>query len=239
MHEAVERLRAAGHPLGALPLRLLPVEGRPHLPSYHLRGQSNVAPFGPVRRDGEPQPVPPATVAVRDVTGAMAADLITSAVDNWVTDSNGRVAAHVFEVTPPLTPAALDAGLLAGLPVEALAGAGTADITAHRSTAAGAFTVLFAAASAGSAYGHGLCGAYGRLHAWRSMAGLLGVAGPGDAPGGDAGAVERLAGLAEAAGYVTFGARSPWYCQVAWDIGIAVLRPGGGTLAVLAATDED
>jgi hypothetical protein len=51
--------------------------------------------------------------------------------------------------------------------------------------------------------------------------------------------IDGAAAAASAARYLIFSARSRWYRPVAWDIGIAALRPGGRTLAVLTATDTD
>jgi hypothetical protein len=51
--------------------------------------------------------------------------------------------------------------------------------------------------------------------------------------------IDSVAAAASATRYLTFSARSRWYRQVAWDIGIAALRPGSHTLAILAATDTD
>ncbi|MFD4009691.1 DUF6183 family protein [Streptomyces albidoflavus] len=63
--------------------------------------------------------------------------------------------------------------------------------------------------------------AYGRLAAWQSLAALAGVA-------DGAGSAEAEARAAECA-WFGFDARTDWFEQVAWDIG----------LAVLAATDTD
>jgi Family of unknown function (DUF6183) len=48
-----------------------------------------------------------------------------------------------------------------------------------------------------------------------------------------------VAAAASATRYLIFSARSRWYRQVCWDIGIAALRPGSRTVATLAATDTD
>ena len=103
-------------------------------------------------------------------------------------------------------------------------------------TSAAVFKILFAAASQGGAYGTGLGGAYGRLAAWQSLAGLTGEAEPGAGP---VAGLDSVAAAASASRYLTFSASSRWYRQVAWDIGIAALRPGSRTLAVLTATDTD
>lgn len=193
----------AGHPLAALPLHRRDVERRIELPAYHLRGSSGSLPFGPYPpgdRPGDEGP-PAAVTRIADRPG------MTAAVRNWRRDSNGVVEAAVF-ATPAVS---ISAALLRGLPMAAFEGAG--EIALRPAEAAEVFAVLFAAASGGSAYGHGEYGAYGRLYAWESMRAL----------GGSAWAV--------------FSAGTAWYQQVAWDLGVAAL--GDGELAVLTATDTD
>jgi hypothetical protein len=73
-------------------------------------------------------------------------------------------------------------------------------------------------------------GAYGRMSAWRPLAGLIGASATHPIP-----ALAGLAGLAEEARYLLFHINAPWRL----DIGIAVLRSGNRALAVLAATDCD
>lgn len=83
----------------------------------------------------------------------------------------------------------------------------------------------------GRAYNHGLYGAYGRLGAWQSMAGLS-----GSSTGAPAAEVERRA---QACDWLSFNANTNWFDQVAWDFGLAAIWPGRRSLAVLAATDTD
>jgi hypothetical protein len=54
--------------------------------------------------------------------------------------------------------------------------------------------------------------------------------------------VESLADLSELATrsiWLEFSAGSRWFAQVAWDFGIAAIRPDRRSIAALAATDED
>jgi len=39
--------------------------------------------------------------------------------------------------------------------------------------------------------------------------------------------------------WISFDADTKWFKQVAWDIGLAAVRPGRQRLAVLAGTDTD
>ncbi len=86
---------------------------------------------------------------------------------------------------------------LAALPLQALAGVAAPEIAAREATSAGAFEILFAAASRGGAYGTGLGGAYGRLAAWQSLAGLTGAAAPdtGAGPGAGLPGIDSVAGI--------------------------------------------
>ena len=246
--DVASRLRAAGHPLAVLPLFLLNPERQLTLPSYHFRGGSAALPFGPYRPSATPgSTAHPLPVPAEDVTDASVSQLIDAAVDGWVAHSRGRAEARVFRFGAVVTPAMLAGASLAALPLQALAGAAAPEIAAREATSAGVFEILFAAASRGGAYGTGLGGAYGRLAAWQSLAGLTGAAAPdtGAGPGAGLPGIDSVAGIdgaaaaASAARYLIFSARSRWYRQVAWDIGIAALRPDGRTLAVLTATDTD
>ncbi|MEV5404202.1 DUF6183 family protein [Streptomyces albidoflavus] len=186
------------HPLGWLPLTRSGMEDGADLPSYSLRGSSHAMPYGPsgggpYRGTGGAR-VPSAA----EVTTPQLAAALSSAVANWVEESNGVVEARVFD--------------LAGPPGQA-------------------WRVLFAAASTGGAYNSGSHGAYGRLAAWQSLAALAGVA-------DGAGSAEIEARAAECA-WFGFDARTDWFEQVAWDIGLAALAPDRRRLAVLAATDTD
>ncbi|MFD5559857.1 DUF6183 family protein [Kitasatospora griseola] len=84
---------------------------------------------------------------------------------------------------------------------------------------------MFAAASTGGAYNHGVQGAYGRLAAWQSPAALA-----------DAG-LPTAEARATACHWFTFDAPAPWFDRIVWDFGPAALTPDRRRLAVLAATD--
>jgi hypothetical protein len=229
--EVAGRLRDLDHPLAVLPLHLLPAEQELDLPAYHFRGHSAAMPFGPYRPATEHrEPALQLLPAVEDVTDDLTSQLICSAVSRWASDSHGQTEARTFRLRAA-GPAQLTADLLAILPIQALEGVGVGHIAARPATVTDVLAVLFAAASSGPAHGGGLAGAYGRLHAWRSLAGLTGAA--------LAEPVPQLADRAAAARYLLFSARSAWYRQVAWDIGIAAFRPGDQVLVILAATDTD
>ncbi|WP_210588253.1 DUF6183 family protein [Streptomyces sp. GESEQ-35] len=217
------------HPLRRLPLSLSVLEHGPPLPGYSINGSSASLPYGdrgtPVRPHGRTT-VP----AVTETTSEPTASAIGAAAANWAAESNGRIEARTFESAEAVDAAAVP-GLLRAVDLECLRGAGAGKGVAVSSWGPGrAWEVLFAAASSGGAYNHGEFGAYGRLAAWRSVAGLVGVA--EDAPFD---VVERRAQDVQ---WYGFGTDTPWFENVAWDIALVAVD-AGRRVAVLAATDTD
>jgi hypothetical protein len=152
-------------------------------------------------------------------------------VANWAEESNGRVEARVFELAEPLDADAVPSALRS-LGLECLDGIGKKTrFSVAPCPPAWTWQLLFAAASLGGAYNHGSYGAYGRLAAWQSLAGLSGVA-----AGADADAVEAQVNDCT---WYTFAADTAWFYSVVWDVGLAALSPDRRRLAVLAATDTD
>ena len=159
------------------------------------------------------------------------ASAMAVAVANWADESNGRIEARVFDLAEPVD-AKVVPDTLAAVGLECLSGlSGRSRFSISACPPAQAWRVLFAAASAGGAYNPGCFGAYGRLAAWRSLAGISGAA-----EGASAAEVERQVRECD---WFSFDADTNWYDQVAWDIGLAAVRPGRQRLAVLAATDTD
>ena len=223
------------HPLGWLPLELSEIEqGRDLLELRNSRGGSSHAmPYGPSSERGKT--VHPSTTdaadAVEVTTDAVAAS-ISSAVENWTQGSNGRIEARVFEFAQPIIPQAVPAALLASGLVCLRDRKPRNAFSASACTPTEAWRVLFAAASSGGAYNSGCFGAYGRLFAWRSLAGLAGRR-------GGATAAEVGRSTPQRCSWYRFDADSPWFEQVAWDMGMAALDPSRTRLAVLASTDTD
>jgi uncharacterized protein (TIGR02996 family) len=224
-----EKLRVQNHPLARLPLPLLDLEEELHLwlPQYGPRSSGWGTAFE--TRRGPPAPLPPGPgrtpVVVREVTEPAAAGRIAAAVTNW------QVESRVFHPEAPLGRDEVSVGLVLSLGLECLRGAAAEDIRTGLIPPGQALNVLFSAASTGGAYNRGLAGAYGRLAAWRSLAGLAGAS--ADAT------VEEVAGLARRCTWASFDASSEWFFNVAWDVGLLAVRPDGQSLAVLAATDTD
>lgn len=57
--------------------------------------------------------------------------------------------------------------------------------------------------------------------------------------GADETDIEKLNALAQKCAWFDFTGQSAWFYNVAWDIGIACLRPDGQSVAVLCATDTN
>jgi hypothetical protein len=218
------------HPLGWLPLTLSEVEEQPSLPSYSTWGSSYPMPYGP--SDGRGMAVIRGTrvpVAV-EATAPERATTMGRAVANWAEDSNGVVEARIFDLSEPMDTEALPSTLLA-LGLECLDGVKKGKFSVTACPPAQAWRVLFAAASSGGAYNSGARGAYGRLAAWQSLAGLVGAA---DGVGAD-----QVEAQVRDCFWYTFDADSKWFERVAWDIGLVAVAPDRRRLAVLAATDTD
>ncbi|MFI0448629.1 DUF6183 family protein [Actinomadura sp. 6N118] len=224
--EPVAQPAGTSHPLSWLPLSRSPVERDPNLPRYSTQGSSASLPFGPTNQPTTP-PTTTSLTALEITTPTRQASM-AKAVANWADASNGRIEARAFEADAPIeSPHAL----LGSLDLACLEGLDQTGLSVSPQPASRAWQILFSAASTGGAYPSALYGAYGRLAAWQSMAGMAGAA--DDAPFDE---VERL--VNECTWY-TFETRTAWFEQVAWDIGLVAVEPGARRLTVLAATDTD
>ncbi|MFH9610538.1 DUF6183 family protein [Streptomyces sp. NPDC017448] len=229
-------LVAEGHPLGALPPALLPVESglcRPPdagdgwtwaMPPWRTTALATqpLKATAPMRRRT-------AAVDLTEISGPAFTEAAGAAVQHWCAQSNGKIAAQEFWTPDPVRaedfPAVLERLPLTAWPAE------EGPSEPHPATSDTVFRTLLTAAVRSPAYGSGLHGAYGRLAAWRSLAGLTDV--PTDRP---------LAEVAEAAGRTTWLRMAPsssWFYEIVWDLAVAALRPDGQGIAVLAATDTD
>lgn len=154
---------------------------------------------------------------------------MSAAVRHWLEESNGMVAAQEFWSASPVSPddfaAVFERLALTAWPT------GETRARLHPATSDRVLQVLLTAAVRSPAYGNGMFGAYGRLAAWRSLGGLVGAA--PDAP------INHTAMLVEQAHWFIADPSSDWFHQVAWDLAVAALRPGGQEITVLTATDTD
>ncbi|MDB4938246.1 MAG: hypothetical protein JWP87_5218 [Labilithrix sp.] len=230
------RLAAEKHPLGELPLTLLESESEAptYMPMYGANAISKAVArleSGPTSTRTIPPPGEhdaPRTSRIEDP--ALEARL-REAVGPWTTGSNGKAEAKVFRIEPAIASASPGRWLLRALSLECIEGA-QALLHAERSGPDAVWGALFAAAANGGAYSSGLGGAYGRRAAWTSLAALV------DAPATATAA--EVDAVAPSSQFLVFGASGGgWWNDVAWDIGTLALRPGGASVAVLAATDAD
>ncbi|MER5351474.1 DUF6183 family protein [Kitasatospora sp. NPDC002551] len=228
------------HPLGGLPLAPIAAEREPDLPHYSVDGSSHGLPYwDPEERHPAPRLDTRVPTAVETTTAAATAAM-AAAVADWSDDPEepeGRVEARTFAFADPLEPDAVP-GALVALGLDCLVDLGDlpgpGEETAFGMVAvepAEVWQVLFAAASTGGAYAPGRYGAYGRLRAWRSLAALAGA--PADASAGEV--EEYVRGCA----WYRFGAATPWFHRVVWDLGVLAVAPDRRRLAVLAATTTD
>ncbi|MBT2458327.1 DUF6183 family protein [Streptomyces sp. ISL-86] len=229
-------LVAGGHPLALLPLSLLPEEGGLRRPASAADDWTWTVPPTPLVSFDAPelQTTPSmrqrmAGIDMTEISVPASAELMGAAVQHWCTQSNGKVAAQEFWSPDPVTsedfPAAFKLLPLIPWPAD------QAPARLYPSTPDSVLRVLLTAAVRGPAYGSGLYGAYGRLAAWRSLGGLTGAA--ADAP------ITHTAELVRQTRWFRVDTASMWFYEVAWDLAIAALRPGGQEIAVLAATDTD
>jgi uncharacterized protein DUF6183 len=221
------KLQEEEHPLACLPLTLTDVERSVHdaLPVFgSAAGSAWSCPAHPSTRI----PAVAATgLVVREIAiSAERSSELRAAVAGWSEHSNGAIEAHEFTLAPPAS--RLDAAVLFALGLSCLAGEPSVAIQSIDPSVA--VEALLRAATNGGAYGGALCGAYGRLAAWRSLSALAGV--PSRA------SVDRAAAAARECEWLSFFSEG-WFEDVAWDLGLVALRPDRTTIAVLAATDTD
>lgn len=232
-----EALVAREHPLAPLPLHLLPAERALLRPPHAPHDWTWALPPATVAHhsDRPALRVSPEmrrrSVAVDPVetTTAEAAGAMSAAVRHWLEESNGTFAAQEFWSASPVPPDDF-AAVFERLPLTAWP-TGETRPRLHPATSDRVLRVLLTAAVRSPAYGSGMFGAYGRLAAWRSLGGLVGAA--PDAP------TSHTATLVEQAQWFIADPSSDWFHQVAWDLAVAALRPGGQEIAVLTATDTD
>ncbi|MFV2176282.1 DUF6183 family protein [Actinomadura sp. LOL_016] len=221
------KLRAAGHPLGGLPLRRTPAERRHGLPQYPgLPAPDRPEPGGkPV-----PEPGPVGLDATATEVEWPDARRARSAIRAWVHADADCTEARLYTLDRPLEPADFGASLLFRLDSES---AGPDET--YRVATVDVLAKLYHGAVGGSASKPGLRGAYGRLASWESLAALVGA----EEAGADEREIAAIEHLADRCTWLFY--TSPWHIQShpSMDVGIAVLRPDHRTVAILAATDTD
>ncbi|MEX3099812.1 MULTISPECIES: DUF6183 family protein [unclassified Streptomyces] len=234
LRQFAEELGAEGHPLSALPVRLLPLERglcRPVDADDAWTWVVPPTPFavieGPELRSSPLMRQRAAGADFTEISTDAVAEVMDSAVRHWLDGSNGAAAAQEFWSPEPVTTEDFPA-VFEGLPLTPWP---ESDAQLYASTPDTVFRILLSASVRSPAYGPGMYGAYGRLAAWRSLGSLVGA--PADAPPTD------VSQLAEQTAWFRIATTSDWFHEVAWDLAVAALRPGGREIAVLAATDTD
>lgn len=222
------RLAEAQHPLAVLPLTLFDLECDALLPKYGIGSSATSMPFGPFCEPLVISSRPSASAETAEITSPDRASLISAAVLNWKDESNGQIEARTFRI--PLSNRIPLPTLLSRLGLESVGGTAGVHVR-EKVLVKDIFTILFSAASNGGAYNSGNYGAYGRLLAWQSLAGLVGAS--SSAP------LHAIANDCDACQWCLFHSQNQWYYEVAWDIGIACFNSARQEVAVLAATDTD
>ena len=235
-----QQMRAQAHPLGWLPLYKttleqeitgkIPLFGASEQPSYEFA-------LTHWQSGGHEPGIPPTSEGVyahiqrMSVTNDSAYRAICSAVLNWMVESNGRFEAHCVAFSVPFPQELFTPSMLVGFGFEALDGVDEADITFQPISAHETYSILFRSAAIGGDIRGGCFGAYGRLYAWQSLAGLTGV------PAGAS--IEAICEVAQQSTCCYVWAPSQWFYQIVTEFGLFVLRPDRRSGAFLAATDTD
>lgn len=225
-----ESLVATNHPLASFPLHLLDAEREAptYMPMYGAeaiqRAVTSLESGGAHSTRTVPPPADHEAPRATPIEDAALEGKLREAVKPWMEASKGKTEARAFSLTPAAS-ASAGRWLLRGLPISSTQGKGLELAGAPADAVWGA---LFAAAANGGAYSTGLGGAYGRKAAWTSFAALVGADG---APS----EVDRVAANTH---FLMFGG-TEFFFDVAWDLGVAAIRPDGASVAVLAATDTD
>jgi len=225
------RVRPPWHSLSWLPARRRDVECGADFPSRAINGSAHGVP-SQLPAEGRVDPPTPRTSersALRDTATTDVRESIVAAVraGEW-----GGHGAWVFVLDEAVAPEQVPA-LLPTLPMPCVDGLGPMDRfeVAVRSLD-GIWRLLFATASMGGMHDTGVHGAYGRLWAWRSIAGLSG------APAGAS--AEEVEHRARQSTWFHFETDTDWFHgDIDSDYGIAALSPDRRRIAVLAATDTD
>ena len=224
-------VRPGWHPLAWLPTHRRDFEAGVGFPSRSLRGSARgvSSRLPDTGRLDPPTPRASEHSALQDVATVDVHESIVAApqAGEW-----GDCGAWVFRLDEAITSDQVPA-LLPTLPMACVDGLGPTDRFEIAVRPMGeVWRLLYETASMGGMWGSGVHGAFGRLWAWRSMAGLSGA--PADASAPD---VERYARQST---WFHFEADADWFHNdVGSDYGMAALSPDCRRLAVLAATDTD
>lgn len=226
-------LAKTGHPLGGLPIELRPLEREApsYMPLYGDRGLTGVLEAlasGPMSGRSMPPPSESKQISVKEHD---ASPMLAAAVRPWTEGKSSRVETRVFDLGTSLETRHLGSWLLRSLPLDSTKDVAKDGLECKRVGVDDVFGPLFAAAANGGSTSSGLGGAYGRRAAWTSLGALVGLP--------DGATIEAIEAAAKQTSFLSFAASGPWFHDVAWDLGILALEPGGKRVVVLAATDAE
>lgn len=151
---------------------------------------------------------------------------------HWAEHSNGKIDAHEYLAADPVHDDDLRDLLVRAAPAF-LAGCNASTLRAIPATLKQVWARLYEAGSGSSFYGPRQGGAYGRLHAWQSIAALTGA--PTTATPDD------VADQADACRWFALDATSGWFWDTWWpsNVALACIGPEPERVTVIAATDTD
>ena len=224
-------VRPGWHPLAWLPTHRRDFEAGVGFPSRSLRGSARgvSSQLPTTGRQDPPTPRPSEPSALQDVATVDVYETIVAApqAGEW-----GACGAWVFRLDEAVTPDRVPA-LLPTLPMACLDGLGPTDrFEIAVRPMEEVWRLLFATASMGGIWSSGVHGAFGRLWAWRSLAGLSGAPAHASPP--------EVEERARQSTWFHFEADAEWFHNdIGSDYGIAALSPDRRRIAVLAATDTD
>ncbi|MFF3444982.1 DUF6183 family protein [Streptosporangium sp. NPDC002721] len=220
-------LRELDHPLAGLPLKRSRGERlvRPSDFPWRDRGELHV-PRPPLSRNREgTRPANASAGEPRIVSTRRDELLIASAVRHWSSPSP----AAVIELPRPLDPREVASPRVNAFLPDALTTVGA--LNGRRESLGDVVGELFTAAYCDAVFQAGSRGGYGRVKAWRSIAGLTGA--PADAP------LHRVNELAARWTWLAFGLTRWEPYWVDREIAIGALSPEGNVLGLLVSHDTD
>ncbi|MCU0695574.1 MAG: DUF6183 family protein [Myxococcaceae bacterium] len=211
-----DELGERAHVLAGAPLAPSPFERAYRFPRA-VKDAVMSASVAPLVHTGDAGALPP----VRSCEGVFEPGALFRAVRHW-----NEATASVVTFTEPVG-GAPGPRAFSALPFEPLSGL---SLRLQAVPAEAAAARLFSAAAWGGAYGRGDGSAEARVSTAATLGALLGLEGPHD--------WARLADEAAAARWWLF-LGTPWFADVAWDLGLACLRTDHETMVLLASTDTD
>ena len=238
-------LRAEGHPLGRVPLRLTELERemQRHPPRVSSRGYGSWG-IGPTSWDEAIDPRPACAAVVREVKDAGWAATVAGIFVAPGVVCNARVEARRWVLAEAIDAAQLGAPLLRALQPDCVTGllADDEDLTgavdpaeakvfARAASATEVLARLLSLAIGWRCYGKYTGVGTGRARAFAGLAALCEL--PVESEW------EAIEAAARARSWALFRVEGRWFYQVCEDFGVMALDPSGRRVAIVAETDSD